>query len=343
MYKRLLASVPVLSLVLPAIASAHEVYVLDSTTIARDLAATSPNPFSAYFGNEGHFFFWGFVSLVTVSTILFASVFHLFESSTRPLFSWLKKFAHPIARLTLGLSLVSFGIMGKLFGTELSFVQLFGGLTPLMQILVLLCGSALILGFQSRTIALATVALYAYAGFVFGPYIFTYTDYLGVALLLIILGSGALSIDKQFRLRDWIDMPGLMSLRPYAFPIARMLFGFAIMFASIYAKYLHSQLALDVVLQYNLTHYFPFDPLFVVLGALIIEFLAGLMMFLGIEIRWTGLFLIFWLTLSLLYFKEAIWPHVILFGAGFALFCHGYDRFSLEGYFLKRRGAEPIL
>ena len=83
--------------------------------------------------------------------------------------------------------------------------------------------------------------------------------------------------------------------------------------------------------------------MFIVLGALIIEFLAGLMLVLGVAIRWTGLFLLFWLTLSLLYFQEAVWPHIILFGLGIAIFCHGYDSFSLEGLWLKKRGREPLL
>jgi uncharacterized membrane protein YphA (DoxX/SURF4 family) len=122
-----------------------------------------------------------------------------------------------------------------------------------------------------------------------------------------------------------------------------MLFGFGVMFAAAYAKYFHSELAVQTVIQHHLTDFFPFDPLFIVLGALIIEFLAGLMLFLGIAIRWTGLFLIFWLTLSQLYFRELWWVHVVLFGIGFAIFCHGYDRFSLEGRLLKKKGHEPVL
>lgn len=336
-----LAAFSAISLALPFTTHAHEVYVLDPETVARSMAVQSPNPFMAYFGNEYVFFFWAFVSVVTVSTMLCASIFHLFEKRLDPLLFHLKRFAHPIARITLGISILSFGIAGRLFGTELDFQTLFGALTLPMQICFVVGGAAVILGLYTRAVALFFIAIYAYAATLFGFYVLTYTDYLGAALLLLILGSGAWSIDAHIpgmrRISD-----ALAHLRPYAFPLMRICFGFAIIYASIYAKFLHSQLALEVVNQYHLTAYFPFDPLFVVLGALIIEFLAGLMMLLGIEIRWTGLFLIFWLTLSLLYFQEAVWPHVILFGVGFSLFCHGYDRFSLEGYFLKRRSTEPI-
>lgn len=332
-------------LIVPAIASAHEVYVLDSDPIEKALSVASPNPFTAYIGNEHQFFFWGFVSFVVVSTILCASVFRLFERRLDPIFFFLKRFAHVLVRFTIAASLISFGMYSALFGPELPFEQLFGDASGLAQVGLMALGVFILLGLYVRTTAAILLALYVYAYTVFGWYIFTYTDHLGAFLLLLLLGSGPWSLDRRV---NGGRMPATLRmffhhLSPYAFPIMRILFGFGIMFASIYAKFIHSQLALDVVNQYHLTNYFPFDPLFVVLGALIIEFLAGLMMFLGIEIRWTGLFLIFWLTLSLIYFQEAVWPHIVLFGLGLAIFCHGYDRYSLEGLILKRRGYEPVL
>jgi hypothetical protein len=43
-----------------------------------------------------------------------------------------------------------------------------------------------------------------------------------------------------------------------------------------------------------------------------------------------------------MYFQELIWPHGILFGLAIALFLHGYDRYSLEGFFLKKGKREPV-
>ncbi|MSU73595.1 hypothetical protein EXS56_00445 [Candidatus Kaiserbacteria bacterium] len=328
---------------IPSLVFAHEVYVLDAATVARGMAAISPNPFTAYIGNEFNFLFWGFVSFVTVSTILCVSLFRIFEKALDPFLFYLKRWAHPLARLTVGACLVSFGIASELYGTEISFESLFGSLSLVMQGLFVLGGAAIIAGMYVRTVALFSIAVYAYAASVLGWYVLTYTDHLGGYLLLLILGAGSWSLENLLQ-RGHTPHSLRRYLQPYvplAFPAMRMLFGFGIMFAAIYAKFIHSQLALEVVNQYHLTTYFPFDPLFIVLGALIIEFLAGLMMFLGIEIRWTGLFLIFWLTLSLLYFQEAVWPHIILFGLGLALFFHGYDRYSLEGRLFKRHGVEP--
>lgn len=334
----------VLAFLMPLPLFAHEVYVLDEHTVSRAMTAEWTNPFSAYYGNEFQFYLWGFICLVAFSTILAASTFRWFQARLAPFFHAIKPFALPLVRITVSLSLISFGLYGSLFGPELPFDSLFGGATTLFKALFVIAGCCICIGLATRSIALLGIAIYAYAWSVFGWYMLTYTDHLGALVLLVILGSGSYSIGHRYNM---LRLPHrfrifLHRFSPYAFPLLRILFGFGVMFAAIYAKFLHSDLALQVVLQYNLTEYFPFEPLFIVLGALIIEFLAGLMIFLGIEIRWTGLFLIFWLTLSLLYFQEAVWPHIVLFGLGLALFCHGYDHYSIEGRFLRKADTEPV-
>ena len=344
MRQTILGLVAIVSYLLPlSFASAHEVYVLDPDTIRAAMATTSPNTFLAYFGNESQFFFWACISIVTMLTILFATAFGIFEHSLGPVFSTLRRCALPLARITAGVSVISFGIAGALYGTEIPFSSLFGPLSDIFQLILVAVGAAITLGLCTRPLSLLLTCIYAYAGLVYGWYIFTYTDHLGVYLLLLIVGGGTLSLDRTLPTLGSIGEALLEKYRPYAFPILRTLFGFGIMFASVYAKYLHSELALQVVVQYNLTNYFPFDPMFIVLGALIIEFLAGLMLVLGVAIRWTSLFLLFWLTLSLLYFQEAVWPHIILFGLGISIFLYGYDQFSLEMRWMKKRHREPVM
>lgn len=340
MHKALIA---ILAIAYPSVASAHEVYVLPLDVIRDAMTNPSPNPFASYVGNELTFFFWAFVAFVVVSTIAAATFFRLFESRLVPTLMRLKRYALPVARVTAGLTTASFGVAGALYGTEIPFESVFASATVPMQVFFVLAGAAITLGVWTRPFALLLALVYVYAGSVYGWYIFTYTDHIGLYLLLVVLGSGGFALSRTARINEPNAPSYIEHLRPLAFPMFRMLFGFGIMFASIYAKLIYSQLALEVVLRFDLTQYFPFDPLFVVLGALIIEFLAGLMLFFGIAIRWTLLFLAFWLTLSLLYFQEMIWPHGILFGGAIALFLHGYDRFSLEGHFLKKRLREPVL
>jgi uncharacterized membrane protein YphA (DoxX/SURF4 family) len=133
-----------------------------------------------------------------------------------------------------------------------------------------------------------------------------------------------------------------------AFPILRVTFGIALIYASAYAKILHNNLALQVASlplaghPYSLAHYFGFEPQFLVLGAAIIELVIGLFFVLGIEIRFTSLFLLFWLSLSLWYFGETVWPHIILIGIPLAFILHGYDKYSVEGRLFKKRLREPV-
>ncbi len=328
---------------IPFAASAHEVYVLPLDVIQNAMGNPSPDPFSAYIGNELTFFFWAFVSFVVVSTVAAATFFRLFERQLTPHLLRLKRYALPVARLTAGISTMSFGFASALYGTEMPFDTLFGGAAPLMQIFFLLAGLSITLGIFTRPFALLLALIYLYSAWIYGWYVLTYTDHIGLYILLILLGGGGLSLSRRLHINE-VNAPAFIErLRPLAFPIMRACLGFGVLFASVYAKYLYSSLALNVVVLYDLTKYFPFDPLFVVLGALIIEFLIGLLLFFGVAIRWTLVFLAFWLTLSLLYFQEMIWPHIILFGLAISLFMHGYDRFTLEGRLLKKRGSEPVL
>lgn len=343
MYKKILSLFGVLVLT-PLTAFAHEMYVLPPSVIAASLAANSPNPFSAYFGNEYQFYFWAFVSFVVVSTIFFATIFRLFEQSTASFFRYIKRFALAFVRLGVGACLIFFSYNDALFGPEYPFGELvgYGFFHELMVVITFALGVAVLAGLFTRYVALALIALWFYTAAVVGITVFDYTDFLGAFVLLYILGGGMWSLDHLLGIRS--PKHAIQGrLQHLAFPIMRMALGFGAMFAAVYAKYIHAQLALEVVVRYDLTNYFPFDPIFVVLGALIIEFIAGAMLFFGIAIRWTGVFFIFWLTLSQLYFTEAVWPHLILFTLGLALFCHGYDRYSVEGWFFKNRKTEPVL
>lgn len=327
----------------PFVTLAHEVYVLDQPTIARAMAMESPNPFMAYFGNEALFYFWGFVSFVIFSTVLAASLFRVFENSLDPFLFKLKKYALPVARVTVGLCFVAFAISGNLYGSELFLSDAFGSWAPLLQWIIGVLGVLATLGLATRVAGLGMLALYAHSFYGYGWYVLTYTDFLGAAALLTILGGGLFSVDSLLKIEPLRIIDHVTrAFQPLAFPFLRICFGWGVIFASIYAKFIHSQLGLEVVIQHDLTRFFPFEPLFVVLGALIIEFIAGLMVLLGVALRWTLVFLAFWLTLSLIYFQELIWPHGILFGLAVALFLHGYDRYSVEGYFWKKGKKEPV-
>jgi hypothetical protein len=306
----------------PFVISAHEVYVLSPETIARDLSTDSPNPFEAFSTNRFQFFLWGFIAFVVVSTIFFASITHRFEIFFEPWLSRLRPWASPVARATLGVCLIASAYNGALFGPELPLSE-FGSWEICVQLGLYFAGALMLWKRLAPVGGVIALCIFALAMIWHGFYMLTYANYMGEILLTVFL-----------------IRPGFEAL---AFLALRIGFGVSVAFAALYAKFLHSNLALSVVHEYNLTQFFHFDPLFVVLGACIIEVLIGIFFIVGFEIRHTALFFLFWIFLSLLYFGEAVWPHLILVSVNAALFMYGYDKWTIEGRLFNRGKLQPFL
>lgn len=337
---------------LPAIASAHEVYVLSSNQISVDTTEPAFNMMQVALENLSSFVFWGFIVFVVVSTVFFFSIFRTVERALDPLFSRLKPFAPAIARITVGLGFIAGAYYQATFGPELPIASTYGPYAHAVSVLLIIIGTLIVVGFWARAAAVAALILFGISFYFHGWYLLTYTNYLGEIIVLLLIGSHRLSVHS---ITGWNErfhrhFHALADrLRHLAFPILRVTFGISLLYASLYAKVLHNNLALQVASlplaghPQSLAYYFGFEPHFLVLGAALIEILIGAFFILGIEIRWTSLFLLFWLSLSLWYFGEAVWPHIILIGIPIAFIFHGYDRYSLEGRFFKKAGREPVL
>lgn len=322
-------------LAVPLSVFGHEVYVLPSGTIAEALQGSSPNPFGAFYTNQFQFFLWGFIAFVLVTTVFFVSITHRLERLLDPFLLKLKPLAPFVARVTLGICLLASAYNGALFGPELPLADFNPSLASFIQTALYLSGVLILLGIWSRSSALLALLVFAFSIAQYGTYMLTYANYVGEILVVLFLGSGLFALESASKISKKIES--------YAFLILRVTFGISVAFAALYAKFIHSNLALETVTQYNLTNFFPFDPLFIVLGAGIIETLIGLFFIIGFEIRHTALFFMFWIFLSLLYFGEAVWPHLVLVGVNVALFFWGYDRLTLQGRFFGTRRREPVL
>lgn len=325
--------------VAPTLALAHEVYVLPKEVVAHALTMPSLQMFDIIHANAGSFFFWMFISVWAIFTILSISLTKPVERYLLPLLTRLKPHAALVARITLGSAITASGFFAAMFGPELAFGDF---LSPSMASLVadvlIVSGTLITAGLFTRIVALVLAVLYFIMWAHYGVYMLTYANYLGEILLTLIIGNSSYALDRYFhhlyphtihRLVEWLEH--------HAFFILRVCFGVSLIFASMYAKFIYAQLALETVIRYNLTDYFPFEPSFIVLGAFCIELLLGLFFILGFEVRFASLFLLFWLTLSLLYFGEAVWPHIILAGCAIAIFMHGYDDYTVEFGLMRRR------
>lgn len=329
---------------LPSRAFAHEVYVLTPEEIRADVSMPSPNPFSAIPSEQLLFLESGAIAILLVLVVLHFSLSKFLERALDPLLVRLKKYAPLAGRLTLGASLVASGWYRALFGPELPFSQLVGpGAAGIVSILFILLGIAILAGLRTRLAALGALCFFVLAVFEDRSYMLTYLNYLGEILLALILGGGAYSLDHVFGSKPAFAKLS-KKLEKYAFLILRLCFGFAVFYASFYAKFLHSSLALETVMKYHLTLYFHFVPLFLVLGAFIVEALIGVCIMAGFEIRFVALIFMGFMTLSLSFFGEAVWPHIVLFGVCITLLLHGYDEYTLEKRLFagKNHKEEPV-
>lgn len=326
-------------------ASAHEVYVLSQNEIATAIKDPSPDPFSSIPSQELQFLIWGAVIALLILIVLRLSLFKRLEDMCDPYLFKLKKYASVVARVTLGISLIASSYFSALFGHELPLSSIMPNQEFFLRLLLLFLGILITLGLWTRSASLTVLATFIFAIFRLHAYMLTYLNYLGEIMLALILGGGLFSTDHLLgkKPKSMIRLLG-HHIERYAFLILRVCFGFSIFFASFYAKYLHSNLALQTVKDYDLTHYLHFTPLFLVLGAFIIEALIGLFIIAGLEIRFAVIVFSGFMTVSILFFGEAVWPHLILFGVNIALFLHGYDRFTIEKIIFERKTAEePVL
>lgn len=343
---RFTRSLPLLLGALPISASAHEVYVLPADVAKRAITDTRFNEWPVVAANMHAFVFWGFVAIVVITAVFFASISRVLERSLNPLLRKLPPYAPAISRITIALAFLAAAYYGALSGPELPIAGTFGPYATIVTAGIVAIGLMLLTGYYVRLAAVIGLAIFAVEIAAHGVYMLTYANYIGELLLLLILGSHMVGIhDKRTDLRHAPRAVRRLKerLSPYALPILRVSFGVSLLYASLYAKIIHNDLALSVATQYpDVVRFFGFEPHFLVLGAGIIEILLALFFILGIEIRFACLFLLFWLSLSLVYFGEAVWPHLMLLGIPIAFLFYGYDDYSLEGRFFKK-GARPVL
>ncbi|MES2225265.1 MAG: hypothetical protein V4480_00460 [Patescibacteria group bacterium] len=332
---------------LPTVASAHEVYVLPPDVVRTAVATPSFSEIQVALSNINLFVFWAFIAVLVIFIVFFVSISRTLESWLDPWLAKLPPYAPAISRVTIGLSLLAASYNAALFGPELPLSGTFGPYATLVALILAICGCLLVIGMYTRVAALAGLILFVIEAAQHGSYLLTYTNYLGELLILLVLGAHTVAV--HHRGYDARRLPRALlrlkeQLMPCTFAFLRVAFGISLIYASLYAKVIHNNLALDVTVAYpSLVAFFGFEPHFLVLGAAIIELLIGTFFILGIEIRFTALFVLFWLSLSLSYFGEAVWPHIVLIGIPVAFIFYGYDKYSLEGRFFKRRGREPVL
>jgi len=331
-------------LAIPLVVSAHEVYVLTSSEIANDLLAAPINLFAVAASHEFQFLTAMFLGILVVFCVLGISLLHGLGRIVEPVILKIKPYAAHIAQITIGSALIASAYYGALFGTELPLVHLFSGYVQIVTIGLYIAGGCILFGIYPRLGALIAIAIYICSVFSGeGIYMLSYLTYFGEGLVIFLFGGGYefVAFSKpQFSGKRAKKFFKELEKRKHF--LMRACFATSLIYASLYAKLIHGELALNTVMKYHLTNYFPFDPLFIVLGAFIIEILIGLFFLIGFEIRFTALFFLTFLTMSLIFFGESVWPHIILIGTAITLLVHGYDEYTIEKIWYKKGKREPV-
>ncbi len=314
---------------------AHEVYVLTSQQISHDKHTRSPNVFQALSNSHD-------LRLFIIFSVLAVAILALllFLKSTTP-FKRLGGFidkatviAPDVIRIAFGVSLIISAKNNAVFGPELPISSF--PLHALLRIALMVIGVALTLGIFIRLFSWLAVLLCLFVFAVKGWYMLTYTNYLGEAIAVVLLPVQKISLDWVVAKLKWVKFHR-PKYEQYSMPVARLLFGFSLLYAAINVKFVTSALSLDVVNRYNLTHYFPFDPLFLVLLAGFVEILIAVLYILGLLQRFNTIFFLIFLTLSLFFFKESVWPHYLLIALGIGIFLHKPDIWALDRYLFSGR------
>lgn len=311
---------------------AHEVYVLTPSEVSAAEQAPKVNILDALSSanNVKTFVFCGGAITALMVLALFLKTLPIFKSLGKRL-DQATAFAPDVIRIVFGVSLLFSARHQAVFGPELPAGQF--SFSEIIVPFLYFSGLSLILGIRIRLLGILTALFWLFTFFDRGFYMLNYAHYLGESLALILFWRQKFSLDRLIS-RAKIKK---LAYEEWSMPVARILFGFSILYAAINVKFVTAALSLDVAQQYELTRYFHLDPLFIVLGAALTESLIAILFMLGLLRRLNASIFIIFLVISILFFKESVWPHYLLLGLAAGIFLHKADRLALDNYIPRRK------
>jgi hypothetical protein len=328
------------ALLLVNVVAAHEVYVLDGATIRTGMGTRGINVFDVLTKPEFHTQatqFWIGLSVAIVLFIMLSYAIHTkLSKKLDENFAFIRKYAHLVIRIGLGISFSWGAYHNSIFGPEIPLSTIPGGL--LWKPILFVVGLMLIFGVFTRIATFVALLAFATVTFDRGLYMMNYLNYLGEIAVLLLERGELFSLDKfinwpshifHHKIPQWIDKLEALGEK-YSFPIIRVTFGIALIWAAVSVKILYPALSLDVLHNYGLDVREGLPALFVVFAAGIIEIWLGIVLITGILYRAHLVVLIFFIGYSVWFFGEDVWPHAILVGLGVGLFLHGKDKWCYE-------------
>lgn len=321
-----------LFLFLPSKALAHEAYVLPRDEFQAGLKINSTNPFGPLI-DPSHLQLFLIISIFVALSYILVVLWSTTDLSQK-LDAFIRKlavFGPLIIRIAISTTFFYSALTNVILGPELSLTQVPGG--SIIRIILYLLSFMIISGFFVELAAVISFIIFVYITFIFGPYMATYLNYFGEILVLIFFGSRFLSIDRLlFGKKLWIKVAE--KYKNLEIPIVRIFYGLALIYAGYTIKFQHQILTVEVYNQYHLKQFFHETAQFIAAGAGLSEIMIGVFIVLGLVMRWTVIISLIFITLSLLYFREMVWPHLMLYGISLSLIVNSADKFTLDRYLI---------
>lgn len=326
------------SVLLPSFASAHEAYVLDQKFFWNELSMPWSFESLNAFKNSDDVHMIIVITFSIITALIIAYFFRRLPigEKVNANFEKLSEYGPLFVRVTIAIAFF-FSASGMSFlGPELHLEQM--PFAHLLQILLYAASICIALGFLTEIAGIVTFIIFCIGFHVFGLYLVTYLNYLGEILVLALFGMRKWSIDGLL----FGSQKRFIHFQKYETTIIRIFYGAALSFAAITVKFLHPDLTLEVINHWNLTQFhwlFPHDPLLVALGAGLSELAIGIFIIIGFELRLTVLISLFYITLSLLFFRELVWPHLMLYGISFNLLVQP-ETFTIDHILFDRKSIQ---
>jgi uncharacterized membrane protein YphA (DoxX/SURF4 family) len=249
--------------------------------------------------------------------------------------------ANAAVRIVLGISLIFSAYSHVFLGPEIPLSSIPGGQGPYLEIMLYILGALMVLGLFSRAAGAGAMIIILLTAIAYRDYMLTYFNYFGEFAALFLFGSYVISLD---RLRDMKKVVA-KKIEQWEVLILRVTYGISILYPAITIKLLHPVIMVEIVNQYHLNDIwwlFPRDPLLISLGTGLTQIIIGLAIIIGFETRLSAFITFTLYIMSILYFKEAVWPHYILLAlSGYFVVNNGGD-WTIDSWLAKRRTSRLV-
>lgn len=306
----------------PLLASAHVGYVLDRDQFLSNQGADTSFLFSGFHEAPLSAAVAALIGVVVVGLILYVrsrSSMKIFLAACKSKIEKYHEFLGWIARLSVGIALIGSGTAHALISPVLT------GIAG-MDLIQILLGFMFLLGFLLTPAYLATIVVF-FIGLSHSGYLVGNVDFLALVISAFLLANSRPGLDDILGIKSHATSEKAKELVPI---VLRLGLGFAFIFLAVYEKFLNPHDSQLVVQLYHLTNVIPVPASLWVLGAGTVEFVLGVLLIIGLEVRLVSIVAFLVISLSFFYFKESVYSHVTLFGAISMLIVTGAGKWSVD-------------